>query len=688
MAQGENRMAERFFLLALLLASSCKTELKKGHCRYNNDCDAGEVCVSERCHRLCLVQGDCAEALVCFDHLCIEPRPGLAPEITAVAGNAPGDPSRAADGFLVTGVLLADAAFELRGDGWAAPLETRRRSEQQVEVFWPAESRGALPAGAHDAKYQLIATNGSGSDAAEVSLLLPDYTGDELVSRINSQATAPLALAVMPPEIATDQDLAALDGNEILTRLNTQASGVLKIALLPVGTTGDHQHPEYLTEGRTDLVIGALAAILPTRWVASAAVPETTVPFQRAWHPTGIKTRLLKTSSTSLLKLTLTTNLGAGNSCAGWARAQLETRMDGGSINCYQTVQNYQAGANAQNHLWPVSTACVLGQVPAGYHEFEVWVEQVNQPASPPCGEASVGWSSTSQLIAEEIAAAPLVAFSAQGALTDVTTAAYARASGRSVSHTKQASASIVKITYADTMRAGSGAEGGSLWTEVRVDGASLAPPCQSFQSSNANTAQITSEDNFIPVVVTCIAQDLLAGAHTYEVYAKTAGSGSAQLGMLRSAPLLMVEEITPGPGISYRYATSATSNLSGNPGVWYVAPDRDVSHVVGGSAGALKITYSDTVRAGLGADGSGGSVAIKVDDAAVSEGCMATAYHWNDMASASQDHQLPVNLVCLIRDLAAGPHTFRLAYEIRSAGTMQLGYERPSSLMMIEELP
>jgi hypothetical protein len=110
-------------------------------------------------------------------------------------------PTQITDGFVVTGARLADAEFELAGDGWAVPLTAKSRSDTAAEVVWSQATIAALPAGTNKGSYELVATNHAGSALTGVSLLLPDYSGDDLVSRINTEATTAFVSTVMPPEL-------------------------------------------------------------------------------------------------------------------------------------------------------------------------------------------------------------------------------------------------------------------------------------------------------------------------------------------------------------------------------------------------------------------------------------------------------------------------------------------------------
>lgn len=190
---------------------------KKAECQSDANCRSGYACIDNACASPCATQSDCSSSQVCFTGYCVARAAGSVPSIDSVAGNADGRPVQVKDGFLVAGHGFSTAAFELDGDGWAAPLSVKSQSDTKAEVVWSQATLSALPAHAHQGAYQLVATNRSGSALASVSLLLPEYSGDDLVSRINTDATSPLSAAVMPPEFADFQArLAALESVAVI----------------------------------------------------------------------------------------------------------------------------------------------------------------------------------------------------------------------------------------------------------------------------------------------------------------------------------------------------------------------------------------------------------------------------------------------------------------------------------------
>jgi hypothetical protein len=149
-----------------------------------------------------------------------------APQITAVAGNAPNDATRIADGLVVSGSLLGHATFALSNDAGTVPLTVRSQSDQSAEVVLPADVRQGLHA--------LAATNDSGTAQANVTLQLPDLSGDTLVDRINTTATTKLAVAAMPDEFAALQAQVAALQNRIISSSVTLAVGAAQTYKSPL----------------------------------------------------------------------------------------------------------------------------------------------------------------------------------------------------------------------------------------------------------------------------------------------------------------------------------------------------------------------------------------------------------------------------------------------------------------------
>jgi hypothetical protein len=179
-------------LATLVLASAACSGSVAAGCSENSDCDPGFICVPPRCEEVCFTQKDCTGPEVCIGNICDTPVPGVTPQIDSVTGNAPNDATRIADGLLVSGTALADAHFELTDSGGqAAVLAVRSQNATSAHLV--------LPSDVTSGEYVLVAWNASGSsDQEPVTLTLPELDGDELLHRLNEDATGQLALERIP----------------------------------------------------------------------------------------------------------------------------------------------------------------------------------------------------------------------------------------------------------------------------------------------------------------------------------------------------------------------------------------------------------------------------------------------------------------------------------------------------------
>jgi len=170
-----------------------------GPCVVVTDCAAGSICAGGQCAKLCGDNADCAgcQATVCGgDGFCTAGNG--APVIEVVDGNDGVDPSRVADGMVITGLRLAAASWSLDDAGGnPVAIAVRSQSDTQVELVFPADVRSG--------DYLLVATNTAGSDQAAVTLTLPELTGDILIARINTAAVETVSASVLPVGTAATQ---------------------------------------------------------------------------------------------------------------------------------------------------------------------------------------------------------------------------------------------------------------------------------------------------------------------------------------------------------------------------------------------------------------------------------------------------------------------------------------------------
>ncbi len=186
-------------LMILISACSSNTGGSSAECTSNTDCDGGWVCQSDECVQLCAIQSDCNDANVCgTEGFCIpQSESDALPTITSVAGNGIGDGTIIEDGMLIAGENLSDASFELRDASGAIPLSVRSQNTTGAELVFSED----IVSGS----YTLVATNTAGSTQESVQLTLPELGGDELLRRVNEEATGKLVLDRLPTGKGADQ---------------------------------------------------------------------------------------------------------------------------------------------------------------------------------------------------------------------------------------------------------------------------------------------------------------------------------------------------------------------------------------------------------------------------------------------------------------------------------------------------
>ncbi|MCK5687688.1 hypothetical protein KAI87_00390, partial [Myxococcota bacterium] len=188
-----------FSIGLIFSACSSNTGGSSAECTSNSDCDGGWVCESNECIQLCAIQSDCNDGHICgTEGFCIpQSESDALPLITSVTGNGQGDGTIIKDGMLIAGENLVDASFELRDASGAIALSVRSQDATGAELVFPSD----IVSGA----YTLVATNTAGSDQESVQLTLPELGGDELLRRVNEDATGKLVLDRLPTGTGTGQ---------------------------------------------------------------------------------------------------------------------------------------------------------------------------------------------------------------------------------------------------------------------------------------------------------------------------------------------------------------------------------------------------------------------------------------------------------------------------------------------------
>ena len=413
----------------------------------------------------------------------------------------------------------------------------------------------------------------------------------------------------------------------------------------------------------------------PSNWAASSLTGiESGLTPVGVWMPVGRKATLFKKNPASRLKVTVSDNFMTGNGTHG-GYGYYEVRMNGGRMTptCYQGQYAANTSSWGNTYYFPFSTVCLTDVLPAGLYEFDAWV-------SATVGQAQVGgWAGQPLLIVEEIQPTTNYGFSNEGTPASTASTTFLRAPGRTVSISKQSQGTLLKVTLADTLRTGHSQNGGYGFVMVRLDGVDTSCYLGQFD------AQGTGGDLHDPFVMTCVLPNVSAGAHSFSVWLRADSGGGAYLGWERSSPLLMVEELV-NQNVTYSAASGGSGELGGD---WSGVGGRWLSHNVTSPGKTLRITYSDNFRASLGCNGRWGFYQLYVDNKPV--GCSNGQYAWNS-GGAGNDHHHPVNQVCLVKNLAPGPHTFSIWSTSRDGsgvcGSNYFGGYRGQPLLMLEELP
>ena len=431
--------------------------------------------------------------------------------------------------------------------------------------------------------------------------------------------------------------------------------------------------------------LSGLLALFPTGWSTSAP-GGFTGPLRPAsvWRPIARRTRLLKRSATSALKVTLSDDLEQAIGCQS-GTTRVSVRIDGHETtpDCGATTHNWVDDGAYVLFSVPYANVCILEGIDRGLHELEVWV------GAGDCtdGYSQMGLSNTTAqyaqttLLVEEIEPASY-AHSTEGTYTHIDNEpAWAKADGREVTFQKSAADSVVKLTYADTVVASYKCNDGTAFVQVRMDGNPLVADCYTTKRSGvAGTGGTNTQD---PVVMTCVVPLSDTDEHTYSVWRKNTGCGLG-LGWGRH-PLLLVEEV-PKSEISYTLAPSAVGPLGPCEGGCLVtAAGRSVEHTVSPSATGLKLTYSDTFESSTGCNGGIGFASIYMDGEPLKHPCLARMGFVT--STGTHDHRFPLNLTCTVPAPTPELHTFTVKWGASGCGSVTLGAERGQRLLMVEEL-
>ncbi|ATB40920.1 hypothetical protein CYFUS_006382 [Cystobacter fuscus] len=416
------------------------------------------------------------------------------------------------------------------------------------------------------------------------------------------------------------------------------------------------------------------ANLFRTKWASNPRGSYISGEIPSLWVPVSRRVTIYKTKDTSRIKITVSDNFRVGvniNGGSGW----YSVRMNGSGMGCDARQYNSNSSGWGNNYHLPFANVCLTEQLPTGLYEFDVWGY-----SDVGTGFIGHGTSGSALLLAEEMDDAQPYAFSKAGSPGGTTSSSLVKASGREVTFTKQSASTLLKVTLADTLRAGYAQDGGSATVMVRLDGVNTSCYTGKYDSQGAG-------GNFLnPFVMTCILPNVSAAQHKLDIaFSLNAGGGDAYLGWERSSPLLLVEEL-PNTGLTYSNMNIGSGELSGN---WAGVGARQITHAVSAAGKTLKVTYSDTFRAVANCNGRWGFVQLYVDYQPT--GCVNGQYVWN--AGANQQHHHPMNLTCLVPNLTPGYHTFSIWSTTQhsdgsSCGSNYFGWNRGQNLLLVEELP
>jgi hypothetical protein len=257
-----------------------------------------------------------------------------------------------------------------------------------------------------------------------------------------------------------------------------------------------------------------------------ADAATTSAAYQQAPGRTVVYT---KQSTSTLLKITLADTLRVGYiQNGGWGTVMV--RMNGLDTTCY--TGKYDAQGTSGDFYDPFVMTCILPNVGAGRHTFNVWL------SSGSGGQAYLGWyRSYPLLLVEEISNQNLTYSNGSMGSGEIS-GAWAGVASRQVLHTVSATGKTLRVTYSDTFRSAAGCNGHWGFYQLYVDNQPTG--CQNGQyASNSGAGQ----DHHQPVNQVCLVKGLSAGIHSFSIWSTT-GCGSNYFGWLRGQNLLLVEEM------------------------------------------------------------------------------------------------------------------------------------------------
>lgn len=255
-------------------------------------------------------------------------------------------------------------------------------------------------------------------------------------------------------------------------------------------------------------------------------ISTASTTYQQAPGRTVVYT---KQSASTLLKITLADTLRVGYiQNGGWGTVMI--RMNGADTTCY--TGKYDAQGTGGDFHDPFVMTCILPNVAAGRHTFNVWLRSEN------VGDVFMGWQRSYPLLLVEEIANQNLTYSNGSVHSGAISGAWAGVAARQVLHNVSASGKTLRVTYSDTFRAAYACNGQWGLYQLYVDG--WPTGCQNGQYVyNSGAVQ----DHHHPVNQVCLVKGLSSGVHSFSIWS-TSNCGSNYFGWPRGQNLLLVEEM------------------------------------------------------------------------------------------------------------------------------------------------
>lgn len=240
-----------------------------------------------------------------------------------------------------------------------------------------------------------------------------------------------------------------------------------------------------------------------------------------------------KQSSSTWLKVTLADTL-RGTTTNG--EGVVELRMDGASTECSTGSSDAQANtAIAADIHTPFVLTCVLRNVPAGPHSFEVRFGR----AGPQAGEALIGYGRiASTLLVEELDSTDRFIATTNTVSGDIASSMFVAVPSRTLS-ANITRPGLYKLTYSDTFGGGRNSSTGGCTGTYRINTSNAFNSMYSFINTGSNPPQ----DHHRSINQVSLWNIPAAGLFTFTVQTRS-DCGTNYFGYLRGQALLLLERV------------------------------------------------------------------------------------------------------------------------------------------------